>query len=69
MASARVSFGWVCTKVGRSPPLVRKTSSDRLALGQLRQEPVLRQPLVVEDLREVSASGVGQHHHDHVIRR
>ena len=67
-ASAIVSPGWVCTRSGSRPALPRSTSptvcSRTSAAGG---EAVLRQPVVVEDLGQVAAAGVGQQYDDHGV--
>ena len=68
-ASAMVSAGCVCTRSGSRPSLPRSTSPTvgTSRVGVADREAVRRQPLVVEDLGEVAAAGVGQQHHDHGV--
>ena len=62
-ASRIVSPGWVCTRAGMSPDLRVQHVADR-RLGVVAEEAVGVHPLVVEDLRHVAATRVGQQHDD-----
>ena len=67
-ASAIVSPGWVCTRSGSWPDLPRSTSPTvRWSACGAGGEAVLAEPLVVEDLGEVAAAGVGQQDDDHGV--
>ena len=55
-------------ELGQLPALGAQDVTHGLTGRRLGQEAVRRQPLVVEDLREIAAPAVREQHHDHGVR-